>query len=244
MGDPGHTGPTPLWQHTGMIYALLVVVLFAALYGPQLWVRRALNRHGVPIDDMPGTGGELAQHLIERFELEGVTVEEAAPDNDHFDPAANAVRLAPDHLHGKSLAAVAIAAHEVGHAIQFNRREPISKLRDRWIPTALALRKSGIMLLSAIPLLAIIVKAPALIIATVSFGVVLQLLGALLYLIVLPEEWDASFNKALPILAEGYVPERHLAAVQEVLRAAALTYFAAALADLLNVARWIAVLRR
>lgn len=227
-----------------MLFAILLIALLAAVYGPSLWVRSAMHRHGSEIDDMPGTGGELARHLIERFELEGVKVEEAASGNDHYDPKDNAVRLAPEHLNGRSLTAIAIAAHEVGHAIQFVRKEPISRIRGRWIPPALALRKSGILLLSAVPLLAAIVRVPPFIVAAVSCGLILQLIGALMYLIVLPEEWDASFNKALPILKDGYLPAHHEPAVREVLRAAAMTYFAGALADLLNVARWIMVLRR
>ncbi|MEM1434483.1 MAG: zinc metallopeptidase [Pseudomonadota bacterium] len=227
-----------------MLFAILLIALLAALYGPSLWVRSAMRRHSREIEDMPGTGGELAQHLIERFELDGVKVEEASAGNDHYDPTNQTVRLSPEHLNGKSLTAIAIAAHEVGHAIQFARQEPISRIRGRWIPPALALRKSGILLLSTVPLLAAVVRVPPFIVAAVTCGLALQLIGALMYLIVLPEEWDASFNKALPILEEGYLPEHHVPAVREVLRAAAMTYFAGALADLLNVARWIMVLRR
>jgi Zn-dependent membrane protease YugP len=62
---------------------------------------------------------------------------------------------------------------------------------------------------------------------------------------VLPEEWDASFNKALPILKQGQYVEKHdLPKVKKVLRAAALTYFAGALANVLNIARWLLILRR
>ena len=65
------------------------------------------------------------------------------------------------------------------------------------------------------------------------------------YLIVLPEEWDASFNKALPVLVQGeYVNKEQLPAVKSVLRAAALTYFSAAMANVLNIARWLLILRR
>jgi Zn-dependent membrane protease YugP len=73
----------------------------------------------------------------------------------------------------------------------------------------------------------------------------LQLGGALAYLIILPEEWDASFNKALPILIEGeYVEEHDVGKVRIILKAAALTYFAAAMANVLNVGRWFMMLRR
>ncbi len=227
-----------------MLYLLLFVAASLLIYGPQLWVRYTMRRHGSQLKDMPGTGAELARHLIDRLQLEEISVEETRPGSDHFDPMAKAVRLSPDNFHGKSLTAVAVAAHEVGHAIQFARREPIFALRQRYIPKAMTLRKAGILVLSAVPFAAILLKAPGIIGALVALGVGLQLLGALSYLIVLPEEWDASFNKALPILAEGYVPDVYQDQVRQVLKAAALTYFAGALADLLNLGRWLMILRR
>ena len=65
------------------------------------------------------------------------------------------------------------------------------------------------------------------------------------YLIILPEEWDASFNKALPILIEGdYIGQTDIPAVRRILQAAALTYFSAALANILNISRWLLLFRR
>ena len=79
----------------------------------------------------------------------------------------------------------------------------------------------------------------------VGCSLLLQLIGALAYLIILPEEWDASFNKALPILIEGeYVAEDQLPNIRNVLKAAAITYFASALANVLNIGRWLLILRR
>ncbi|MEM1229436.1 MAG: zinc metallopeptidase [Pseudomonadota bacterium] len=227
-----------------MLYALLAAVISLLVFGPQLWVRLVMRRHGETLPNMPGTGAELARHLIKRFELADISVEETAPGTDHFDPGARAVRLSPDNYHGKSITAIAVAAHEVGHAIQFHRAEPIFRLRSRYLPRATALRKLGILVLSGVPLIALLFKAPAAIGAMIALGVILQLIGALTYLIVLPEEWDASFNKALPLLAGGYVPQAYEPQLRQVLTAAALTYFAGALADLLNIGRWLLVLRR
>ena len=79
----------------------------------------------------------------------------------------------------------------------------------------------------------------------VGCSLLLQLIGALAYLIILPEEWDASFNKALPILMEGeYVAEDKLPNIRNILKAAAITYFASALANVLNIGRWLLLLRR
>ena len=79
----------------------------------------------------------------------------------------------------------------------------------------------------------------------IALSLLLQLAGAFAYLIILPEEWDASFNKALPILMEGdYVEEHQIPKIRKILKAAALTYFAAALANVLHIGRWLLILRR
>ncbi len=228
-----------------MPYLILTLLLAALVYIPSLWISLVMRRHGRERQDLPGTGGELAAHLIKRFELKDVTLEATDDNKDHYDPATRTVRLGESNFHGKSLTAVAVAAHEVGHAIQFDREESISKLRSKYLPTAYLLKKCGVILLTAVPFIAVLLRVPGAVIGFVALGLLFQLLGALAYLVILPEEWDASFRKAMPILIEGeYVSDADIPAVQSVLKAAAFTYFAAALADLLNIRRWIMILRR
>ena len=204
-----------------------------------------MSRHGKELRELPGTGGELARHLIDRFQLTGIKVESAGTSGDHFDPAAQAVRLSPKNFEGKSLTAIAVAAHEVGHAIQFHRREKIFQLRSRYLPLATRLKQAGIVIMVCLPFVAILLRAPVAIGVVIGLSLFLQLAGAFAYLIILPEEWDASFNKALPILIEGeYVNSAQLPAIRQVLKAAALTYFAAALANVLHIGRWFMLLRR
>ena len=228
-----------------MLFAILLIVLAGCVYLPSLWVRWVMHKHSETIEDMPGTGGELAEHLLSKFEMTDHKVEQTAPNADHYDPGAKAVRLSPDNFSGRSLTAIAVSAHEVGHALQHHRNEEIFKLRSRYVPTAKRLERVGIMLLYALPVVGLVVKAPAAIMALIGLSLTLQLAGALSYLVVLPEELDASFNKALPILAQGeYIQPHHEDAVRAVLKAAALTYFAAALANVLNIGRWLMVLIR
>ena len=227
-----------------VLFALTVTIVICSLI-PQFWVRYTLKKYSRELPNMPGTGGELAQHLIERFELEGVSLEACDQGADHYDPQAKVVRLSPSYLEGKSLTAVAVAAHEVGHAIQYHRQERISQLRSKYIPISVRLQKIGTMILMAMPIVTGITKAPAVFVITVAVSLGLQLLAALLYLFVLPEEWDASFNKALPILEKGsYLPSEYHEPVRKVLKAAALTYFAGAFANILNIGRWFLILRR
>ncbi len=228
-----------------MPYAILTILLALLAYAPSIWVRMVMKRHGADREDMPGTGGELAAHLIKRFKLDGVSLEETTERNDHYDPSSSTVRLSPSNFNGKSLTAIAVAAHEVGHAIQFQREEAVSTLRQRYLPTAFALKKIGVALITLLPVVALLIRAPAAIVSLIALSLFMQLLGALAYLVILPEEWDASFKKALPILLEGeYINEEDAVAVNRILKAAAFTYFATSLAELVNIGRWFMILRR
>lgn len=226
-----------------MIYGLTALLFTLLVYGPSLWVKFVMWRHAKPIDDMPGTGGELAQHLVEKYQLDGVTVAEGEEGRDHYNPAEQRVSLSPSVYGGKSLTAVAIAAHEIGHAIQFTRDEPVSRLRGKYLGGAFTIKRIGSAIMLSLPLVTVLFKVPQIIFLAAALGVITMLASALVYLAVLPEEYDASFNKALPILKDGYVPAKHIPAIRQVLRAAALTYFAAALADTLNLWRWLRVFR-
>ncbi|MFK7978258.1 MAG: zinc metallopeptidase [Halioglobus sp.] len=226
-----------------MIYAAFLLLFVLLAYGPQIWVKWVLDKHHKTIPGMPGTGGELAQHLIERYELEGVSVREGGENEDHYAPDTQTICLSPRVYHGKSLSAVAVAAHEVGHAIQFSKDEPVSHLRSKYLGKAHRIQQVGVFLLMAIPVVGGVFRVPHLALLTAAVGIVTMLVSVLMYVAILPEEFDASFNKALPILNEGYVPEENIPACRQVLKAAALTYVAAALADILRLWRWLAILR-
>src|SRR5690606_34731447 len=104
-------------------------------------------------------------------------------------------------------------------------------------------RMAGIVFLAA-PILGVVLRAPAAIFGLVAIGVALLSVRVILNLVTLPVELDASFGKALPILKDGdYLDEKDLTPVRSVLRAAAFTYVASALISLINLARWIRLLR-
>ena len=228
-----------------MLFLILAAVLAALVYLPSVWVRHVMSKNGKELNDIPGSGSELAEHLIKRFQLTGIKVEETKPFRDHFDPKEQAVRLSPDNFNGKSLTAIAVAAHEVGHAIQFHRKEKIFELRKKYLPIAHVLNRAGIAIMWSFPVLGLVLRSPSAMGIAVGCSLLLQLIGALAYLIILPEEWDASFNKALPILIEGeYVAEDKLPNIRNILKAAAITYFASALANVLSIGRWLLLLRR
>ena len=114
-----------------MHYVVILLILFALLYGPQFWVQRVLQRyHRKEESNFPGTGGELARHLLDRYQLPHVKVE-ITQQGDHYDPQAQAVRLTEDKFHAKTLTAITVAAHECGHAVQHALQQPLFLWRTR-----------------------------------------------------------------------------------------------------------------
>lgn len=229
-----------------MIPLLLAILLLAVIALPGFWVKRVLKTYSEPADRYreQGTGSELARHLLDRFELHHVAVE-VTPAGDHYDPQAKVVRLTEDKYHGHSLTAITVAAHEVGHAIQDSRDELLFRHRQRLARLAARGQQVGSLFMIAAPVVMLITRAPGMTFLFLAVAVVSMLLGTLVHLVTLPVEFDASFNKALPILENGrYLHESDLPHATRILRAAALTYVAASLASLLNLGRWLAVLRR
>src|SRR5258708_12299401 len=98
-----------------ILLAAGALLVLAVVFGPQLWIRRVLAQHGGERPDFPGTGAELARHLLDEAGLQAVSVEKTDKGR-HYDPGARAVRLFPPHHDGRSVAPVAVAAHERSHA--------------------------------------------------------------------------------------------------------------------------------
>lgn len=228
-----------------MIPALILILILVAVFAPQFWVQYVLRKYSEDIDAMPGTGGELAQHLTEKFKLEQVNVEAIEYNGDHYDPEAQKIRLADDNFHGKSLTAITIAAHEFGHALQHAENYQPLLLRTKLARFSSGAQKIASLLLVCLPFTFLLVKVPLFSLLILLSGLTIMLLPVILNLFTLPVEFDASFNRALPILEKGnYLPDSAMPIARKILMAAALTYVAASLASLLNFYRWIAILRR
>jgi uncharacterized protein len=222
---------------------IVLAVVFALAVLPQLWVRKVIDRHSADRPDFPGTGGEFARHILDEMELGHVKVEETNL-GDHYDPETKTVRLSPPHFKGRSLAAVVIAAHESGHAMQDATGFPPLQARTRLAKQAIRMEKIGAVVMLAAPIVMALAKAPHILLIEVFAGVMIFALSILLHAVTLPVEFDASFRRALPVLKAGrYIEERDMRAAKEILRAAAFTYVAAAAMSLLDVARWFRVLR-
>ena len=96
---------------------LLILALLALIVGPALWVNAVMARYRVPRDRYPKTGGQLARELLDAHGLQHVRTE-TTESGDHYDPLDKVLRLTPSNFNERSLTAVTVAAHEVGHALQ------------------------------------------------------------------------------------------------------------------------------
>ena len=227
-----------------MLIAVGTVIVLAVIFGPSLWVKLVMKRHSSVKPEMPGTGGELAKHLIQQFSLKNVEVE-VTELGDHYDPIEKKVRLLREHYESKSLTAIAIAAHEVGHAIQDQQGDKRLATRTKMAPVVDRVARWSAVIISLSPVIGIITRHPMPFSLLLFLGLSGFIARMMFHAVTLPIEFDASFSKALPLLREGnYISQSNEKAVSSILRAAALTYVSAALADILNLGRWIVLLSR
>lgn len=227
-----------------MLYLILVIVIAALIVGPSYWVKHTLEKYSHPEDRYPGTGAELARILLDWANLQTVKVE-VTEQGDHYDPIAKAVRLTEDKFNGKSLTAITVAAHEVGHAIQDRDGYLPLKWRTRLVQIAVPAEKLGAVILMIAPIVAVALRAPAAGALFLAGGLLTLGSAVIVHMVTLPMELHASFARALPMLEQGkYLIQGDEPHARRILRAAAWTYVSASLMALLNIGRWWAILRR
>ena len=227
-----------------MLYLILVIVIAALIVGPSYWVKHTLAKYSQPEDRYPGTGAELARILLDWANLQTVKVE-VTEQGDHYDPIEKVVRLTADKFNGKSLTAITVAAHEVGHAIQDRDGYLPLKWRTRLVQIAAPAEKLGAVILMIAPIVAVGLRAPAAGALFLAGGLLTLGSAVIVHMVTLPMELHASFARALPMLEQGkYLIQGDEPHARKILRAAAWTYVSASLMALLNIGRWWAILRR
>jgi Zn-dependent membrane protease YugP len=227
-----------------MAFIIIGLVIAGIVFLPGVWVQRVLEKYSTPDDRYSGTGAQLARHLLDRYDMHDVGVEET-DQGDHYDPTEKVVRLMPDKFGSRSLTAITVAAHEVGHALQDHEGYKPLRYRTHLVRAAQKFEKLGAGILMVSPFIGAITRVPGLGILMFLGGLMTLGTATMVHLVTLPTEVDASFNRALPMLAENNIlkraDKRH---ARKILKAAAFTYVSASLMSLLNIARWFAILRR
>ena len=226
-----------------MFYLIIILTVVMVIYGPHFWAKSIMNRHNRR-EYFSGNGYELARLVLDEMDLRDVTVEKNEI-GDHYDPVKKVVSLTDARCGRRTLTAVVVAAHEIGHAIQDHSDYLPFRTRTRMVGAAAKFERIGAFLMMGVPLLAFITRVPATGLLMFLGGFATLCIPLLVHLLTLPTEFDASFNRALPLLASGkYIPQKDIPAAKRILLACALTYVANALVGLLNVWRWIRILRR
>ena len=183
------------------------------------------------------TGAEAAREILDRAGLVNMPVHEVGGHlTDHFDPTKRALFLSSDNYHGRSVAAVGVAAHEAGHALQQLTGYGMFQLRMALVPITqfASYAWMGILVVGAI----LHWFAQVLPIAIAIFSIL-----TLFHLITLPVEFDASRRAKEQLFRLGLVHSDEYAGVTKVLNAAAFTYVAAMITTVLTLIYWLTVAR-
>ena len=204
------------------------------MFIPSLWVNYILKKYNKILPDMPFTGRELGNKILEEQKLNNVSIN-PIKQLDHYNPIDKKIHISDDKLNKKSITSIAVVAHEIGHAIQDKENYKPLKLRQSLIERTMIFQRIGsFLLIIGLPSIFAFTKSPF-----ITFIAALVIMGCLttnvlIHLITLPVEFDASFKRALPILTK-YVPRENMYQCKSVLRAAALTYLAQSIVSIFRL---------
>ncbi len=180
------------------------------------------------------TGYEVARKILDENGLFHVDIQQTKGTlSDHYDPRAKVVRLSKEIYHGHSMASSAVAAHEVGHAIQDEQEYAFMRFRSAIVPVANLGSRISIYLILA----GLIFNMTEMFL----FGIIFMSAAVLFQLVTLPVEFDASSRAMTQLVSGGIIRNDEERETKKVLNAAALTYVAAALVAVLELVRMIMI---
>ena len=209
---------------------LLIFVSIAITLGAQILISARYSKYSKIQNKREISGVEVAQEILKKNGLDNIyVVETRGYLSDHYDPGAKVIRLSSDVFHGKTLSASAVAAHEVGHAIQHKEGNFFMKLRKFIFPVVNICSKFGYIAI----LIGLIFGSLKL------FYVGIAMLVAILFfqLVTLPVEFDASKRAKQELYKLNIASEEENTGVKKVLGAAAMTYVAGVLTSILQILR-------
>lgn len=221
------------WDQT--IIILIPALIFSLI--AQLMVKGAFSKYSGVRNSRGYTGADAARAILDRNGLSYIRIEHINGElTDHYDPGANVIRLSDSVYNNDSVAAVGVAAHEAGHAVQYAEGYGPIKVRSAIIP----ITQFGSNLSTPLVILGIIFSSNVLITA----GILLFCTVVLFQAITLPVEFNAS-GRALKVLREEhFLDGDEMKGAKSVLTAAALTYVAAMFSALASLARLLLIRNR
>jgi len=189
---------------------------------PMIWLNYIFSKNDKILVNMPFNGLQFGQMVLNERGLNGVKIEKSL-SVDHYDLNEKKVKVSEDRLSKKSLTAISIVCHEIGHAIQHHEKyKPLEQRTNLVKNTAWITQLGGAILMIGIPTI-LATGSYSFIKVCLVLAFISLLIGVFVHLITLEVELDASFNRALPIIIEK-VPAEYHDACRSILKAAAFTY--------------------
>lgn len=225
------------WTYIVLVLPCLILSLWASSS-----VKNTFNRYSKQYSLRGITGADAAQRVLSSHGISNVRIERVAGSlTDHYDPKTNIIRLSDDVYNSTSTAAIGVACHEAGHAVQYAKNYAPIKLRAAIIPVT----NFGSKLAMPLILLGVLFSfLGSLSYTLVYLGIACFSLSLIFQLITLPVEFNASRRAIRAISETGILTQQELTGAQKTLKAAAMTYVAATAVSLAQLLRLIAIFGR
>ncbi|MDQ0218972.1 zinc metallopeptidase [Peribacillus cavernae] len=216
-----------------MYFIYLAIIILVPIFA-QMKVRSAYKKYSKVPSSSRMAGAQVARQILDQNGLYDVTVEETGGVlSDHYDPRSKTVRLSSDNFHGHSVAGTAVAAHEVGHAIQDQQDYSFLRIRHALVPVA----NIGSNLSWVLILIGIFAQISGLLLVGIAF----MAAAVVFQIVTLPVEFNASSRAMDQVVSLGVIRNDEERETKKVLNAAALTYVAAAAVAVLELVRLIMI---
>ena len=213
--------------------AIYFFLFFIISFLPMLWLNYVFKKNDVILENMPFNGLEFGNLILKERGLQNVLIEQTKI-GDHYDLNEKKIKVLDERLEKKSITAISIVCHEIGHAIQHSENYRPLEQRNKIVKnTAWITRIGSGILYMGIPTI-FATGASSLIKVCLLVTLLSLIIGVIIHLITLDVEFDASFNRALPILKEK-VPVEYHGACRSILLAAAFTYVIGTIRNFLSL---------
>ena len=219
-----------------IITIMLSVIGFVIVLAAQSFISSSYNKYKKVSNNKNISGSEVARIILDKNGLNDIHVVEVSGElTDHYDPTRKVVRLSSSIFHGNSIAAMAVAAHECGHAIQDKENYTFMRIRSSLVPVVNFVSYAGYF----VTLFGLFIGVTG----YLKVGIFMLLATILFQLVTLPVEFDASRRAKVQIDEVSLASNNELDAVKNMLFAAAMTYVASLVSSILNLLRLIIMLR-
>lgn len=214
------------------LYLLIIIIPLIAQINISINYRRYKN-----VKNNKGISGfEVARKILDSNGLEDIYVVETSGElTDHYDPTRRVIKLSKDIFHGTSVAAISVAAHECGHAIQDKDGYVFMRIRSFLVPL--------VNLVSTFSWIVILIGMIVQLFNVFVLGIVLISVGLLFQIVTLPVEFDASKRGKELLRNLNIVEDEESTGVSKMLKSAAMTYVASVLTSVLEIIRLIIIFR-